>query len=68
METLILLNLGLSDGRSNMQQQVTFDDVEKEVRLFIEKMDNAMIAWEDIHPQDKAYSLAGIAPEALERL
>jgi hypothetical protein len=64
METLILLNLGLSDGRSNMQQQVTFDDVEKEVRLFIENMDNAMIAWEDIRPQDKAYNLAGIAPEA----
>ena len=64
METLILLNLGLSDGRSNMQQQVTFDDVEKEVRLFIENMDNAMIAWEDIHPEDKDYNLAGIAPEA----
>jgi hypothetical protein len=32
---LSLLHLGLSDGRSNMRQQVTFDDVEKAVRLFI---------------------------------
>jgi hypothetical protein len=47
-----------------MHQQVTFDDVEKAVRLFIENMDNAMIAWEDIHPEDKDYNLAGIAPEA----
>jgi hypothetical protein len=27
-------------------------------------MDNAMIAWEDIHLEDKDYNLAGIAPEA----
>jgi hypothetical protein len=27
-------------------------------------MDNAMIAWEDIDPEDKDYNLAGIAPEA----
>jgi hypothetical protein len=33
-----------------MQQQVTFDDAEKAVRLFIENMDNAMIAWEAIRP------------------
>jgi hypothetical protein len=32
---LSLLHLGLSDGRSNMQQ-VTFDAIEKAVRLFIE--------------------------------
>jgi hypothetical protein len=61
---LSLLHLGLSDGRSNMQQHVTFDAVEKAVRLLIENMDNAIIAWEDIHPKDKDYNLAGIAPEA----
>jgi hypothetical protein len=30
----------------------------------LKTMHNAMIAWEDVHPDDKHYNLAGIAPEA----
>ena len=60
---LSLLHLGLSDGRSNMQKEITFDAVEKAVKVFIDNLDNAMVAWEDIYPEDKDYNLAGIAPE-----
>lgn len=59
-----LLHLGLSDGRSSLQQEVTLDAVEKAVKLFIDNLENAMVAWEDIHPTDKDFNLAGIAPEA----
>lgn len=39
-----LLHLRLSDGRSNLQQEMTFDTVKKAINLFIHNLDNAMAA------------------------
>lgn len=60
---LSLVHLGLSDGRSNIQQQVSIDTIRKAVELFKENADNTMAIWEMTFPDDAKYNLSSIAPE-----
>lgn len=58
-----LLHLGLSDGRSSNQQEITIQTIQKAVELFKENADNTMTIWEMAFPDDAKYNLSTVAPE-----
>ncbi|WP_148680832.1 hypothetical protein [Candidatus Nitrososphaera gargensis] len=60
---LSLLHLGLSDGRSNSQVEVTRQTIENALSIYDRNMDNTLAIWQDAFPGDGKLDFSGTAPE-----
>ncbi len=58
-----LLHLALSDGRSNMVQEIEPETVKTVFNVFEKNMDNTMVIWQEAFPEKGKLDYSSISPE-----